>query len=316
MYVWLKVAPAALRIARIETASWGNRHVQPVWYYWSFFAFTGLWALVTLAALVKPYAQRRAARYIPYLVALGWVVAGLVLLSLVPEKKERYMLPLMPPLALLVAGLLRYWESIPQSEWNRPDRLLVRGWGSLLALVCIALPVTMAVLGLPGFGIGSGRFAAAVLVFGSLASWISWQGVRLVRPVVVMAGTLTTVGTLLALLMPVYPVWESRRDTPGLAHVQDMRRLPAVVGVNSWRSLDTLHVKQVWGAGRAVPVWHPTRDSMAELQEPVIVLSGSAAVPKLPADWVRFVRVQVVDSFYLGRDRESGRWFVSRLDPI
>lgn len=315
-YIWLKVAPAALRVARIETASWGNRHVQPPWYYWSFFAFTGLWALVTLAALVKPYAQRRASRYIPYVVALGWLVAGLVLLSLVPEKKERYMLPLMPPLALLVAGLLRYWESLSRPEWFRPDLLLVRAWGILLALVCVALPVAMAVLGLPGFGVGSARFGAAVVAFGGLAAWIVWQGVRPVRPVMLMAGTLTVMGTLLSLLMPVYPVWESRRDTPGLSHVQDMRRLPAVAGVASWRSLDTLHVKQVWGAGRAVPVWYPTLDSLVQLRQPVVVFSGSPAVVKLPAAWSQFVRVQVVDSFYLGRDQESGRWFVSRLDPI
>jgi len=89
-----------------------------------------------------------------------------------------------------------------------------------------------------------------------------------------------------------------------------------VAGVAHWRSLDTLHVKQVWGAGRAVPLWHPTRDSLQQLRQPIVVLSGSPATPKLPADWSRFVRVQVLDSFYLGRDRESGRWFISRLDPI
>jgi len=316
VYIWLEVAPAALRVARIETASWGNRHVQPLWYYWSFFAFTGLWALVALAALVKPYAQRRAAQYIPYVVALTWLVAGLVLLSLVPEKKERYMLPLMPPLALLVAGLLRYWESTSRSGWRLSDLGLVRGWGALLALVCVALPVAMAVLGLPGFGVGSTRFTAAVVLFGGLASWIGWQGVRRARPVAVVAGTLTVMGGLLALLMPVYPAWESRRDTPGLSHVQDMRRLPAVAGVVSWRSLDTLHVKQVWGAGRAVPIWHPTLDSLAQLRQSVVVLSGSPVGSRLPTGWSRFVHVQVVDSFYLGRDRESGHWLVSRIHPI
>ncbi|UOQ77255.1 hypothetical protein MUN84_00495 [Hymenobacter sp. 5516J-16] len=129
LYIWLAVAPAALGVARTEIASWGDRHVQPLWYYWSFFAFTGLWALVSLASLVVPYARPRAGRFIPYLVALGWVGVGLVLLSLVPEKKERYMLPLMPPLALLVAGLLRYWETAGTSSTGLKaiDKRLVRG---------------------------------------------------------------------------------------------------------------------------------------------------------------------------------------------
>jgi|GEM_PF-3030342 len=314
-YIWLEVAPAALKVARTEIASWGDRHVQPFWYYWSFFAFTGLWALVALVSMVWPYARPRLQRFLPYGVALAWVAGALLLLSLVPEKKERYMLPLMPPLALLIAGMLRYWES-SASKATPADRLLLRAWGSLLTLVFLVLPVAMAVSRLPGFGPGSVRWGAAVGMFGSLAVAAGWLGVRQRRAPVLVATTLAGVAAAVWLLLPAYPGWESRKATPGLRYLREARQQPALRVIASWRSLDTLHVKQVWAAGRAVPVWHPTIDSLAGLRAPVGVFAGSAVADRLPVGWEQHVRLTRLDSFYLGQNRESGYWVISRIDPI
>lgn len=316
LYIWLHVAPVARAVAHTEISSWGERHVQPLWYYWPFFAFTGLWALVSLASLVGPYARRRAAAFIPYGVALAWLVAGLLLLSVVPEKKERYMLPLMPPLALLVAGLLRYWQNTPAAGRSSTDSWLLRGWGGLLVVVLLALPVAMALTGFPGFGLNSFRWYSGVVVFGGLAAWIGWRGVRPAAVPVLVAGTLATALSVIVLLMPIYPFWEGRRDTPGLAHITDARRHPGLQTTTRWASLDTMHVKQVWGAGRAVPIWHPSLVELGELQQPVGVFSGVVPQQRLPLNWQSRVRVIVLDSFYLGRNQESGHWFVSRIDPI
>ncbi|MBX0289639.1 glycosyltransferase family 39 protein [Hymenobacter sp. HSC-4F20] len=317
-YIGLHVAPAALRVARTEISSWGDRHVQAPWYYWSFFAFTGLWALVALASLVWPYARVRAGRFIPYAVALGWVVAGLVLLSLVPEKKERYMLPLMPPLALLVAGLLRYWETMRNetSAFSGPDRWVVRGWAGLLLLLFLGVPVAMILTHLPGFGWWSPRFLCGSALFTGLGLWVGWQGVRHARVVGVARATVVGVAAVVAVLMPAYPAWEARKDTPGLRRMRDTRQLPALAAITTWRSLDTLHVKQIWAAGRAIPVWHPTTKELTKLSTPVGVFSASPTGERLPAGWAGHVRLTVLDTFYLGRNRESGYWYVSRLDPI
>ncbi|UPL50928.1 ArnT family glycosyltransferase [Hymenobacter sublimis] len=318
LYIWLAVAPAALGVARTEIASWGDRHVQPLWYYWSFFAFTGLWALVSLASLVVPYARPRVGRFIPYLVALGWVGIGLVLLSLVPEKKERYMLPLMPPLALLVAGLLRYWETAGTSSSGLKvlDKRLVRGWGMVLAVVFVALPGLMVLTQLPGFGWPSARLLVGGLLFVGLAGWVGWQGVGQARSASLVGASLVAGAAIIGLLMPAFPVWESRKATPGLRRLSDVRQQPALVALPTWRSLDTMHVKQVWSAGRTIPIWHPTLDSLGALRNPVLVFAASPAPERLPAGWTSRVRVTRVDSFYLGREASSGYWFISRIDPI
>ncbi|WP_083937650.1 ArnT family glycosyltransferase [Hymenobacter aerophilus] len=319
LYIWLKVAPAARAVARVEIASWADRHVQPVWYYWPFFAFTGLWALVALAALVWPYARPRLRTFIPYGVALGWALIGLLLLSLVPEKKERYMLPLMPPLALLVAGLLRYWQCRP----SHPDKLagwadawLPRVWAGLLVVLLLALPVVMALTGFSGFGLGSLRFGLMLSVAVALGVGLLWQGVRQRQVSFIIGSTLTVVLSIVVLIMPAYPRWQARRDVPGRLHMLEARQLPGLRGVGAWYSLDTLDVKQVWAAGRAVPIWQPTTSQLAGLVRPVVVVSARPAGIRLPAGWATHVRISRQDSFYLDHSRSSVAWFISRLDPI
>ncbi|SNR29799.1 ArnT family glycosyltransferase [Hymenobacter mucosus] len=314
LYIWQHVAPTARAVARTEINSWGERHVQPAWFYWPFAAFTGVWALVAIASLVWPYARPRIQRYMPYLLALGWVLGGVVLLSLVPEKKERYMLPLMPPLALLVAGLLRYWEERTVQR-SRADQWLIRGWGSLLLLVCVALPVAMGVVGFPGFGVGSVRFVVAVVVFAGVGWWILRRGLPAANPVVLTTASLLVVGGVLTLLMPIYPLWERRKDTVGLPHITDIRTRPNLRGL-TWRSLDTLHVKQVWSAGRAVPIWHlpdTSATAVAPPQLPVVVFSASPIAARIPRAWRQRIQLSQLDSFYLGGKPENGYWYVATL---
>ncbi|WP_133271104.1 ArnT family glycosyltransferase [Hymenobacter radiodurans] len=103
-YVLYHVAPEALRVAQLEVAAWSDRHVKSLWYYGQLPVFTGVWVIVALAALVVPYSRPRLQRYVPVAFTLAWLITALVLLSVVPEKKTRYMLPLLPPLVLLMGG--------------------------------------------------------------------------------------------------------------------------------------------------------------------------------------------------------------------
>ncbi|WP_394346128.1 ArnT family glycosyltransferase [Hymenobacter fodinae] len=320
-YIYQHVAPAAVTVARTEISSWGERHVKPFWFYAPFAAFTGIWALVALVSLVWPYARPRVQRYIPYALALGWVLISLLLLSLVPEKKERYMLPLMPPLALLVAGLIRYWEAaVAAKRSTRSDLTLLRVWGGILLVVCLAVPVALFVIDLPGTK--GARLWASVVVFGVVGAYVLRQLVRLPRPTALTGASLTGMAALLILLLPFYPVWERRRDTVGLRQMRDIRRHVALQSMR-WVSLDTLHVKQVWAAGRAVPIWHlPPTSPISSPQGavtagPVAVFSAAPLQSRLPLAWRQAgFRITQVDSFYLGGKKESGYWMVGILNRL
>jgi hypothetical protein len=137
-----------------------------------------------------------------------------------------------------------------------------------------------------------------------------------------MGASLIGMAMLLVLLLPFYPTWERRHDTAGLRHMRDIRQH---VGLQQlpWYSLDTLHVKQVWAAGRAVPIWH-LPDSSVALGKPLpihrlpaVLFSASPLQARLPTSWSKAgIRVVQVDSFYLEGKKEAGYWVVGVLNKV
>ncbi|TGE29026.1 ArnT family glycosyltransferase [Hymenobacter metallicola] len=315
VYVWRHVPAAAGAVARLEAASWGERHVEPFWYYFNFAVFTGVWALVALAALLVPYARQRAARFVPYTFSLIWLLATLVLLSLVPEKKERYMLPLLPPLVVLLTGLLRYWEQIYAARpvAAGPDFWLLRGWAGLLLLACLATPIWVAVAGLPGFSPMSAAFVGIILVFGVLAAGLARGGWPQPQPTPLISISILSMSALMLLLLPAYSVSKQRRIDASLRRLAQLRTTPSWQHL-PWRALDEMHIEQVWAAGRAVPTWASPTDSVPV--HPTLVFAATPLPRRLPAAWQGRVQVAATDSFYLGHRREDGQFYTALLVPV
>jgi len=102
-YVYTHIPNIANEIAVEEASAWVERHNRPPWYYLHFPLFTGVWVIIVVASLVKPFkligdkVSKDQLRMI-----LFWFLAAFILLSVIPEKKERYFLPALVPLVMLV----------------------------------------------------------------------------------------------------------------------------------------------------------------------------------------------------------------------
>lgn len=107
--IWLAHPAALLDMISQESTAWGSRHIQPFWFYLVQFPFmVGIWGIFATITLYPKYAAKRLARVIPYKKVLLWTLAIVVLLSVIPEKKDRYLLPVVIPLSILVGGYLEY----------------------------------------------------------------------------------------------------------------------------------------------------------------------------------------------------------------
>ncbi|UYZ60228.1 ArnT family glycosyltransferase [Hymenobacter latericus] len=312
LYVYLNHTSEATQVAQAESASWANRHVQPLWYYLNFPVFMGVWALAALGALVWPYARKRCQAYVPYGFALAWASLTILLLSLVPEKKERYLLPVLPPLALLVAGLLRYWLATAPQQLQRTDRWLLRFWLIVLGLAALATPVALGWARLPSFSLMSLRFwlmvGVCLLLIVGLLAFFTQRGAA-----AAVVGSSLVVVTTTALLMPAYSEWRRRRDDAGLrsqaqvvaAH-RELRELPVY-------SLSPMQVKWVWAAGRGVPLI-PAADGPAPFRHlPVVVYAAQRGEAAIPKTWRNQLQVVSLDSFNLGHHHADGKWYVALL---
>lgn len=109
-YIYVRIADPVvfMEIAGQETGNWGSYNVRPFYYYWSFFIQSGIWALPAIAGLVYPYVRSRVHEKKLYKLSWIWVVAGLILLSAIPEKKTRYLVPVLFPLAITTGIYLNY----------------------------------------------------------------------------------------------------------------------------------------------------------------------------------------------------------------
>lgn len=128
-----------LRIANKETAAWANHNVRPFYYYWSFFTQSGIWTIPAFISLLYPYLKTRVSNLKLYQFSLLWTLIAVVLLSIIPEKKSRYLLPVLIPLALNCSFYIQYLVNHVK-ELTSKETLVYRIQFGIIALVCVTFP--------------------------------------------------------------------------------------------------------------------------------------------------------------------------------
>ncbi|WP_324720602.1 ArnT family glycosyltransferase [Salinimicrobium sp. HB62] len=120
IYVRLADPVSFVEITTREATRWTNYNVRPFYYYWSFFTQSGIWTIPAFVALLYPYLKNRVVNRKAYKFSLFWTLAAVVLLSLIPEKKSRYLLPVLIPMAVntsfYVEYLFRNFNKLPKKE--------------------------------------------------------------------------------------------------------------------------------------------------------------------------------------------------------
>lgn len=108
LYVYFFDTNAVSRITEKETGRWLDYNVRPFYYYWSFVIQSGIWTILAFVGLIYPYLKNRVFNKPGYKFTLIWTLGSVILLSLIPEKKSRYLLPVLIPLALNTAFYIEY----------------------------------------------------------------------------------------------------------------------------------------------------------------------------------------------------------------
>jgi 4-amino-4-deoxy-L-arabinose transferase-like glycosyltransferase len=105
------------------TDSWDHQH--PFWYYFGVIATSWLPLTLALPGLVPRWRERIAARDARFLIPLVWIALVIVFFSFPKGKRDVYIMPALPLLAVCAAPFLQ--------------EVLQRGWFRRLAVVLIAL---------------------------------------------------------------------------------------------------------------------------------------------------------------------------------
>ncbi|MEZ4970322.1 MAG: glycosyltransferase family 39 protein [Flavobacteriaceae bacterium] len=140
LYVRLADPDAFLAITNKETANWSSYNVRPFYYYWSFFVQSGIWTLPALVSLLYPYLKNKVSDKKTYRLTLLWTIFSVVLLSIIPEKKARYLVPVLIPLALNTGFYMEYLIHNFKSTLAQKEKIPVYFHFSIIALIGIAYP--------------------------------------------------------------------------------------------------------------------------------------------------------------------------------
>ncbi len=95
-------------ITERETSNWSSYNVRPFYYYWSFFVQSGLWTIPAFISLLYPYLKSRVSNLKAYRFSFYWTIIAVILLSIIPEKKSRYLMPVLIPLAINIGFYIEY----------------------------------------------------------------------------------------------------------------------------------------------------------------------------------------------------------------
>jgi 4-amino-4-deoxy-L-arabinose transferase-like glycosyltransferase len=144
LYTYLHVPHELVNTVSTETGSWQNRSVKPFWRYWSFPVQSGIWTIFIVLSLLPFYAIRRVEQAGgKYRFLFLWVLITIFLLSVIPDKKERYLMQGLISQALLVSFLLRYFIMEFALKPSKSDRFILNFIFFLIILVCFMSPVVL-----------------------------------------------------------------------------------------------------------------------------------------------------------------------------
>jgi len=140
-YTYIFDPEAVAAITSKETSNWTSYNIRPFYYYWSFFTQSGVWTIMAFISLLYPYLKNRVFDKEGYRFTFWWTMASLILLSIIPEKKSRYLLPVLIPLAMNTAFYIEYlFRSFKVLKDKRETYPVYFNFG-LIALIGLLFPI-------------------------------------------------------------------------------------------------------------------------------------------------------------------------------
>lgn len=278
IYVRLKDPQYFTIIAEKEAANWRSYEVKPFYYYWNFFLQSGLWALPSLVALFYPYMKNHVQDKSTYKFALIWTLAGLVLMSLVPEKKVRYLVPVLIPLALTTGFYIEYLMNSVRESFSRKESIVTWVVFGVIALTGFVYPFAMAVILKTSLNQYLFLYIFSSVVMFAMAVFIV-RGIKTVKFEIVFYSLIAMFVTVVLTLIPLSG---GVLNNPAYLPAKTAEAVAAEAGIKTY-SLSDVSPELIWDFGRPIPVLKVTCEKAelpSENQFGLIVADADSLIMK------------------------------------
>ncbi|MGB5244177.1 MAG: glycosyltransferase family 39 protein [Lutimonas sp.] len=222
-YIYLTDSSSADAIADKETAAWADRNVRPFYYYWSFFTQSGIWTFFAFMALLFPYMRSRVSDMRAYTFFFLWTAIDVVLLSLIPEKKSRYLLPVLIPLAFTTSFYIEFLV-VKGKRIMKLDKWLANFGFGLISIIGISFPVA-------GFLFFKDQLAGFYLPFVLVSMALFVLGIYMIKTLVKQnyeSAFYSVVLFLCAIMLFGFPLAQLFYDNDQFKNISEVRNDPAM----------------------------------------------------------------------------------------
>ena len=295
LYLYMFHRDTAMFVLAKESTAWIERNVRPWYYYWLFFAESGIWSLFLLTGLCWPWLKNKITLRKEYTLAVLWTVVTLVLLSLFPEKKTRYLLPLLIPAAMVVAHYVVYiFTATKEKTLTTGDRVMFRINAFLPALIALGMPVAVYLLFYTKGQVSLTLLIIVSILFLATAYSIFTGGVRM-RSMKVFTGVVFLLILVETLLMSKVANIFNNTEIKSIKAVRDIKELQHLPFY--YPEKEGLRIELVYKAGRRILPWDIEKDTTILDSLPIVLVSEKPAAEVLPATIQEKVNLHFIDVF-------------------
>jgi len=302
-YIWSFHSEALFSTLDVEADAWVSRHIKPFWYYLNFPLYSGLWLFIGGAALAIPFARKRVESVDNYRFLLYWLGFAILLLSVIPEKKLRYLLPAIIPLAMLTGTVLRgIINSYRQGTVQKGDSIVTLLHASLIAIVALVYPCLFFYK--EYISAGNENLWLYLLVFSfslalALGCWFCFRSKNLFG---LFALTVVQFCFIAILYMAFYTNLSfSNPDYKTMQAVDPAVLAPADT---IFRMRDGLSIQYVWDLNRQVRVWDAgMAKSLLDSGKTIAVIAAGDPTSALHEALGADLDIRIIDNFDYDEDR-------------
>ncbi len=147
IYMYLNQPEITEYVLNKETTSWATRHVKSIFFYLSFPIYIGIWLPFLVAFFFYKLSRPLVDKIGNYKFSISWVIAAIVLLSIIPTKKERYLLPALIPMAFAVSYFIYgIYKKVKHDSLSKYESFVVKLFIYILTAVTLIGSIGLIIL--------------------------------------------------------------------------------------------------------------------------------------------------------------------------
>lgn len=307
VYLFIYHRDMAVYAVDKESSAWLSHNVRPWYYYWKFFLESGIWAVLLLTALVWPYWKKRIGLRKEYVFTVVWTFAVLILLSALPEKKTRYLLPVLMPSALVMGHIFVYWiVRLHGRRWPGSDKLLFRVNGVVLSVVALVLPVAVFVLFFRSGNMPVWQYVLTASVF-LLTGWMLLCATVRLRPFALLWGVVFLFFTVEIFLLPSVANLFNNVEWKSIREVRKIEKLDGLPFY--YPRGENLRIELVYEAGRRILPWDIQGDTAWTEKLPFVLVTSGNPEEILPPEMMERVELENIGVFDDNHRPKGSQWY-------